>query len=1542
MAKMKKGSLIALITSAVLVVAAVVVFALAYFDIIELPFVGPQPTPAPVVDSNDFEYIKNDTGVTIIEYKGDKKDVEIPATIDGILVNAIGVGAFEKSNITSLYIPSSVTVIGDRMCADAANLDSIIFENESTLKSVGENVIVNTSLESALLSKYNGMILWGDILVKAVSSNQGIFMIPDNVKTLATNALASLGAQAVRFPFNYDVIRATDIDDIDGLEYIIVSSKDTVIEGSYIFNDKSKYIRCYSDSYAEKYAIDYGFYYELIEDTDPWEYKVTSDDCVIITKYNGRAKNVRIPSYIDSKPVIAIGDGNAVFSNASILKLYVPSTVTKLGARVAMGASLLRTIDCEDVEAIDHVGAQAFDGTEFASQSNVDNDVCVLGSILIKHWGTGHVRMPEGIKMVADGAFGEGVTHISLPEGVEELCDGMLDKVKALEWIYIPNSVNRITDKLIENHKNITIECDATSDVVAYANRNGVACDAKFYWDYEINKANGTVTLKKYTGKQRVVVIPSTVEGCKVTSVLSIRNSTIRELTVPSSVNTIGDMFAYMLDELKIVRFEDESNIKNIGAQAFKGTSFEVDYADDNGLLVIGDIAAGFVGSGEAVVGNNVRELTDMLFYGCDIKSVRLSDTCKVIGDRAFGSCENLAYVYIPDNVEFIGQHVIDGSDNCVIKCHGSSFAEEYSKQYSCVYEIVEYDDWLYDIKDNKVHLNAYIGSSEHVMIPEVVHGMPVVEIGKECFTGMNVTSIYVPASVRIIGESAFQGISQLTSIVFESEKSIEFIGKNAFKGTAFVNNAINKDGFLIINGMLVKSNLTGNVVIDHRVKMILDGAFVSSDIISVTINDGCEFIREGAFALGESLEWILIPESVRTVEMNAFSGLSSEAVIKDRGNGIATQIAEQYSVKAESLTPEYEFISANGAAILTKYLGNSTNVIIPTVIGGVNVTQISDGCFEGKGITYVWVPKTVTSIKNVKFGKQLETAEFEDANTLTYVDRNAFVGTVYEEKLNAANNGFSIIGGILIRCSAKGNIVFPSEIKQIVGNAFVGSVKTITVNEGCKIIDANAFAGIWSVEWILIPKTVEQIGNKIISDPRIYFKCYAGTYAEKYLISGGSKYEILDADEYEWKYMIEKGKVTLVKYMGSEKHVVIPYDLGGMPIIALADGCFKNNKDIVSVYVCSNIESIGNEAFYGTTGLESILFGDRSNISSIGYAAFTDCGAVKSLADENGCFVINGALAGYYGPNDVVFSESVRSVIGRLFYKNNGIKSVFINGGCTTLGTEAFAYAENLEFITVPDSVSVIPENCFTGNTKMSMKCYKNTYSLEFAQKNGINIVMVQSDYDYVIKNGYVIITKYHGKDSYVAIPSVIEKYPVKYIDAGCFENMNMVSVWIPASVVSIGDRAFAGCTKLEVVRLGNASAINHIGKFAFKSTLYENVTGVDENGMVSINGILIRHFGTGEIRVPSFIKQIAGGAFYDRQDITKVTLSDGCIKIDAEAFSYMYSLERVVIPETVMSIDENVFVNCNKDITIECKEGSHAQQYAIDHGIAFDNTVS
>lgn len=1542
MMKIKKGSLIALITSAVVVIAAVAVFVLAHFNIIELPFVGPQPTPTPVVDSNDFEYTQDGTYATIIEYTGDKKDVEIPSTIDGLLVNAIGAGVFEKSNITSLYIPSSVTTIGDRMCADASKLESIVFENDSTLKSVGDGVIANTPVESSLLSKYNGIILWGDILVKAVSNSQSIFMIPDNVKSLATNALASVGAQAVRFPFNYDVIRSSDVVDIDGLEYIIVSSKDTMIEGNSLFNDRSKYIRCYADSYAEKYAIDYGFYYELIEDTSAWEYRETDDGCIIITKYNGRSKNVRIPSYIDSKPVVAVGDGNTVFTNISLMRIYVPATVTKLGARFAMGAALLRTINCEDAGAIDFVGAQAFDGTEFASQGSVDNDVCMLGSILIKHWGTGHVWMPEGIRLIADGAFGEGVTHISLSEGVEELSDGMLENVKALEWIYVPSTVTRMSDKVFADHKNVTIECDATSAIVEYAKKNGIACDAKFYWEYEINKANGTVTLKKYTGKQRKVTIPSTVEGYKVTAVQSIRNSTIRELIIPSSVDTIGDMFAYMLEELVTVRFENENNIRSVGAQAFKGTKYETDNADEYGVLVIGNIAAGFVGSGEAVIGNNVEILSDMLFYGSNTTGVRLSETCKRIGDRVFGSCPELRYVYIPDNVESIGQYIIDGSDNCVIKCHGASFAEEYSKQYSCVYEIVEYDDWLYDIKDNKVHLNAYIGKSEYVMIPEAIHGMPVVEIGKECFTGMKVTSIYVPASVSKIGESAFKGVSQLATIVFENERSIEFIGKNAFNGTAFINNAIDNNGFLIINGMLVKSNLTGNVVIDHRVKMILDGAFVSGDIASITINDGCEYIREGAFVLGESLEWILIPESVRTVELNAFGGLGSNAVIKDRGNGIAAQLAEQYSVKSESLTPEYEFISANGGAILTKYLGNSKKVIIPTVIGGVNVTQISDGCFEGKGITHVWVPKTVTSIKNAKFGKQLETAEFENANTLTYIDRNAFVGTVFEEKLNAANKGFSIIGGILLRCSARGNIVFPSEIKQVVGNAFVGSVKTITINEGCKIIDSNAFAGIWSVEWILIPQTVEKIDDKIISDPRIYFKCYAGTNAEKYLINGGYKYEILDADDYEWKYIIEKGKVTLVKYMGSEKHVVIPYDLGGMPVVALADGCFKNNKDIVSVYVCSNITSIGNEAFYGTTGLESILFGDRSKISSIGYAAFTDCGAVKSLADENGCFVINGALAGYYGPNDVVFSESVRSVIGRLFYKNNSIKSVFINGGCTTLGTEAFAYAENLEFITVPDSVSVIPENCFTGNTKMSMKCYKNTYSLEFAQKNGINIVMVQSDYDYIIKNGYVTITKYHGKDSYVAIPSVIEKYPVKYIDAGCFENMDMVSVWIPASVVSIGDRAFAGCTKLEDVKLGNASAINHIGKFAFKSTLYENVTGVDENGMVSINGILIRHFGTGEIRVPSLIKQIAGGAFYDRQDITKITLSEGCIKIDAEAFSYMYSLGRVVIPETVMSIDDDIFVNCNEKITIECKEGSHAQQFAIDHGIAFDNTVS
>ncbi len=64
-------------------------------------------------DEADFTTEDNATGVTITGYTGTKTAIIIPATINGKAVTEIGARAFEKSALTAVEMPDSVTIVND-------------------------------------------------------------------------------------------------------------------------------------------------------------------------------------------------------------------------------------------------------------------------------------------------------------------------------------------------------------------------------------------------------------------------------------------------------------------------------------------------------------------------------------------------------------------------------------------------------------------------------------------------------------------------------------------------------------------------------------------------------------------------------------------------------------------------------------------------------------------------------------------------------------------------------------------------------------------------------------------------------------------------------------------------------------------------------------------------------------------------------------------------------------------------------------------------------------------------------------------------------------------------------------------------------------------------------------------------------------------------------------------------------------------------------------------------------------------------------------
>lgn len=93
---------------------------------------SPQTTAAEKDSADDFSV----SGGVLNGYSGSGGKVSIPSTLNGQAVTAIGAGAFEGADITSVSVPSGVTKIGQMSFSDCSSLSSVSLP--STLTSIGD------------------------------------------------------------------------------------------------------------------------------------------------------------------------------------------------------------------------------------------------------------------------------------------------------------------------------------------------------------------------------------------------------------------------------------------------------------------------------------------------------------------------------------------------------------------------------------------------------------------------------------------------------------------------------------------------------------------------------------------------------------------------------------------------------------------------------------------------------------------------------------------------------------------------------------------------------------------------------------------------------------------------------------------------------------------------------------------------------------------------------------------------------------------------------------------------------------------------------------------------------------------------------------------------------------------------------------------------------------------------------------------------------------------------------------------------------------
>lgn len=212
--------------------------------------------------------------------------------------------------------------------------------------------------------------------------------------------------------------------------------------------------------------------------------------------------------------------------------------------------------------------------------------------------------------------------------------------------------------------------------------------------------------------------------------------------------------------------------------------------------------------------------------------------------------------------------------------------------------DVYQDDNFNYIVVDGEATIVGYKDSStEKIIIPEVLGGYKVKEIGSKAFYSYeNLKSVVIPNTVEIIGAEAFCycvdlesvsipcGVKKIGGYAFagckklnnvELSDSIERIKDNAFYYSGYYLNEDNwEDGILYIGNHLIEANKeVENITIKKSTKSIAEWAFGNNDKLSyIEVPEGISIINEATFYGCSNLKAIVLYDSITKISDFAFT----------------------------------------------------------------------------------------------------------------------------------------------------------------------------------------------------------------------------------------------------------------------------------------------------------------------------------------------------------------------------------------------------------------------------------------------------------------------------------------------------------------------------------------------------------------------------------------------------------------------------------------------------------------------------------------------